>query len=558
MEEQQVIIIGAGPVGLTAAMDLAKRGINVTVVESRAEDEPADAKCNTVAARTLEIFRSLGISNEVRAAGLLDDFPTDVLYCTTINGEEITRIELPSRNERFGTDGHSAPGYLDSNWETPEPVVRVSQFYLNPILYQHAKSFERITLMPETAFIRYEDSSGGVTVHCERRSGESIVLKGRYLIGCDGASSAIRKQMGVRLQGDTEIGKMRSTLVRCRAIKDLFPARPAWMTWTLNQRVRGTVVAIDGDELWLIHRMVDLDKPYESLDHEQSLRDVLGVDKDFSWEEIHHQDWTARRMVAERFRDNNVFVCGDAAHIWVPFAGYGMNAGIADCTNLSWMMAAVLNGHADESILSAHERERHPITEQVSHFAMGKAQEYLDRAQNRPIPKILEKRNFIARFVRKQLGKTLYDMNAPQFACSGLNFGYYYDNSPIVAYDGESAPQYEMGEYTSSTVPGCRMPHYWIDGKTSLYDALGLNYTLLKFDDSVDVSALEAAAERLGFPVDILSCDAPKGAAWNKTKLVLVRPDQHVAWRGDAVPVDVDGLLATFIGRASENKREAA
>ena len=210
----QVVIVGAGPVGLSAAMDLAKRGIDVVVVESRSEDEPADAKCNTIAARTMEIFRQFGVADQVRACGLTDGYPTDVVYATKAGGMEITRIVQPSRDERVSADGLNAPGYPDSHWETPEPVVRASQLYLNPILLDHAKTYDRITLLTETTFQSYEDGGDQVKVTCRSSSGEQLVIEGRYLIGCDGASSAVRRQMGVKLEGDVEISKMRTTLVR--------------------------------------------------------------------------------------------------------------------------------------------------------------------------------------------------------------------------------------------------------------------------------------------------------------------------------------------------------
>ena len=552
--DTQVTVIGAGPVGLTLAMDLAQRGIDVVVVETRSEDDPADAKCNTVAARTMEVFRHLGVADEVRAAGLSDDFPTDVLYCTSVAGEEIARIIQPSRNERLTQGTRSAPGYLDSHWPTPEPVVRVSQLYLNPILFRHARTFERITLLPDTKFLSYEDASyedvgGRVVATCQSKAGESVTINSRYLIGCDGGSSSVRSQMGIRLVGDAEISKARTSLVRSRAIKDLFPGKPAWMAWALNPRTTGTVVAIDGEELWLIHRTFSMSRDFDSVDRDQSIRDVLGVGQDFTWEVVHHQDWTARRLIAERFRVGNVFLCGDAAHIWIPFAGYGMNAGIADAMNLSWLLAAVLNGQADERILEAHERERHPITEQVSKLAMGKALEYMERAQQRAIPKMIEKRHVMGRILRNRIGKQLYDINAPQFACEGLNFGYYYDDSPIIQYDGNPAPSYEMGSHTPSSVPGCRMPHFWIDDDTSLYDALGDDHTLVSFDAAIAPDAFVEAARRRGFPLSVLNCEAPDHSEWLQTKLILVRPDRHVAWRGDVLPDDLDRLLDRLSGK---------
>ena len=544
----QVVIVGAGPVGLSAAMDLAKRGIDVVVVERRPEDEPADAKCNTIAARTMEIFRQFGVADQVRACGLTDGYPTDVVYKTDACGMEITRIVQPSRNERVSAHGRGAPGYPDSHWETPEPVVRASQLYLNPILLDHAKTYDRITLLTETTFLTYQDDGGRVKVACRSNSGEELMIEGRYLIGCDGASSAVRKQMGVKLEGDVEISKMRSTLVRCPEIRELLGSRPGWMTWVLNPRVSGVIVAIDGEELWLIHRNVRMQDGFDSVARDRSIRDVLGVGQDFSWEEVHHQDWTARRMVAARFRQGNVFVCGDAAHIWVPFAGYGMNAGIADANNLSWMMATVLNGHADERLLEAHESERHPITEQVSKFAMNKALEYLEAVQGRKIPKLVESKSLLGRLLRKRMGRRMYEMNLPQFACQGLNFGYYYDNSPIIHYDGEAPPIYEMGRATASTVPGCRLPHFWVSSGRSIYDELGPVYTLLCFNGSRAEEPFAQAFEEAGLPLKVLSVDSQPDVY--TTAYVLARTDQHVAWRGDALPENAEEFVSVCAGRS--------
>ena len=546
--ETQVLIIGAGPVGLTTAMDLARRGVDVVVVESRSEGESADAKCNTIAARTMEIFRQIEVADQARACGLSDDFPTDVVFATAAKGEELTRIVQPSRCERYDKDGNVASGYPDSHWETPEPVVRASQLYLNPILLGHAKTFDRITLLTDTTFLSYEDKGDYVLTSCLKIDSQELVIESRYVIGCDGASSAVRKQMGVKLIGDAEISKMRSSLVRCPEIKNLLGERPAWMTWVVNPRVTGVVVAINGEELWLLHRNVSLEVDYGSLDRDQSIRDLLGVGQDFTWEVVQHQDWTARRMVAARFRQNNVFLCGDAAHIWIPFAGYGMNAGIADATNLSWMVAAVLNGQADEGLLEAHEKERHPITEQVSKFAMNKALEYMEATRSRKIPKLIESRNFLGRILRNQLGRRMYDMNVPQFACEGLNFGYYYDDSPIIHYDGESPPDYEMGQATSSTVPGCRLPHFWLSADISIYDELGEIYTLLCFHDAPVDAYFTGAFQAVSLPLKVIYINVQPDSY--NTNYVLARTDQHVAWRGNTLPRNVHEFVSVCRGRA--------
>lgn len=259
---------------------------------------------------------------------------------------------------------------------------------------------------------------------------------------------------------------------------------------------------------------------------------------------ISKEDWIGRRLVADRFRDRRVFICGDAAHLWTPQAGYGMNAGIADAANLSWMIAATLNGWAPPAILDAYAAERQPITEQVSRFAMDMALKIIK--QRREIPAEVEWPGPVGEAMRARIGKEAYDLDVQQQCCAGFNFGYFYESSPIVAYDGEPHPVYSMGDFTSSTVPGCRAPHLWLGDRRSLYDALGPDYTLIRIDPTVNVSGVVEAAAQCGVPLAVLDVDAPEARELYVRNLVLVRPDQHVAWRGDeepAIPLDLIDLV---------------
>jgi hypothetical protein len=213
-----------------------------------------------------------------------------------------------------------------------------------------------------------------------------------------------------------------------------------------------------------------------------------------------------------------------------------MNAGIADATNLSWQLAGVLQGWADPAILDAYMAERHPITEQVSHYAMNTA---LALARQRAaVPAEIEEDSPAGEAARKNLGRTMIEINTPQFCCGGLNFGSFYDASPIIAYDGEAAPGYTMGAFTPSTVPGCRTPHLWLRDGRSLYDALGPDFSLLRFDRTVAVDALMDAARQRGFPLALVDVESDAAAGLYRHRLLLSRPDQHVAWRGDAPPAD--------------------
>ncbi len=540
--DADIVVAGAGPVGTCLAIEAARRGAKVTVIEPRAAGEPPSAKCNTVAARTLETFRRFGVADKVRAAGLPDDYPTDVIYTTSLAGPEMTRIALPSRNERH------LDGFIDSHWQTPEPMVRISQIYLEPILFAAMAATPGITLVNAALVERYDQTDGHVTAHCRRTADDTpFTVTGTYLVGCDGGRSTIRKQMGARLVGDAELGRTRSSLVRSTQIRGLFgDRRPAWMSWIANHRIRGNVVAIDGEDLWLLHRaMPNSHMAYDDLDFHQSILDLLGVDE-VDYEVINHEDWTGRRLVADRFRDGNVFIAGDAAHLWVPFAGYGMNAGIADGVHLAWLLASVIDGWADSAILDAYEAERLPITEQVSRHAMAKVLENVEAIGGNTVPEVLSELTDEGEQLRAMFGTVLYDVNVPQFAPEGLNFGYFYERSPIIVSDGSIPADYTMGSITPSTVPGCRMPAFDVGG-TPVLDLLGGDYTLLRFDPTVDIDALTAAAERDGLPLAVLDAERPSDPAFT-TALLLVRYDQHVVWRGDAAPDDSSALVATLRG----------
>ena len=271
------------------------------------------------------------------------------------------------------------------------------------------------------------------------------------------------------------------------------------------------------------------------------MRTILGVGPDFNYEIISKEDWYGRRLIANKFRDRCAFIAGDAAHIWVPYAGFGMNAGIADAMNLSWLLAAHLNGWAPASILDAYEAERWPITSQVSKFAMSHAEAEIRRRG--AVPENIEDAGAEGEAARAEVGRLAYEINVQQYACAGLNFGTYYDRSPIIAYDGAEHPAYTMDRYTPSTVPGCRTPHLWREDGGSLYDAMGPEFSLLRFDSAIDVAPIEHAARDRNMPLRVIDIALPADAGFESGGLVLSRPDQHVAWRGDSLPSDPLALI---------------
>ena len=545
MIETSVLIAGAGPVGMCLALDLAQRGVRVIMAEMRPADELPSVKCNHISARTMEILRRLGIADKVRAVGLPDDYPNDIAFRPIATRPAFQRIKIPCRQDRF-----TATDCVDAGWPTPEPPHRVNQTFFEPVLSQFVREHAGITILNRTIVESFEQGEQGVTASLHDLDGDrTYAVRADYLIGCDGGRSGIRKAIGSRLEGDAVIQRVQSTYFRAPDLINLIPGPQAWWTYLYHPVRAGSLVAIDGKERWLVHNyLLPGEGDFDTIDRDANLRMLLGVDESFSYDILSNEDWIGRRLVADKFRDRRVFICGDAAHLWVPYAGYGMNAGIADAMNLSWMLAARINGWGGEAILDGYVNERQPITEQVSRFAMSHAEKAIRERTSIP-PEFLEDSPAGAA-ARKVIGAEAFDLHVQQFACAGLNFGYYYDSSSLIVPDDEAPPAYTMHAYEPSTVPGCRLPHFTLADGASLYDRVGREFTLIRFDPAVDVAPLLDAARDKGVPMTLLdiarSGDIPDVY---RHALVLARPDLHVCWRADDIPSDPGHLIATISGR---------
>lgn len=534
----QVLIVGGGPVGLTLAIDLAQRGIDVLLVEQRPRGERPEAKCNHVSARSMEIFRRLGVAKALRDTGLPADHPADVAYRTTFTGDELSRIPIPSRRDRY-----TATQGPDTGWPTPEPPHRINQIYLEPVLFDHALATPGLRILTHTRIEDLAQDDTGVSAQAvDIASGATVMLRADYLIGCDGGRSLVRKKIGAALHGVEVVQRVQSTFLRAPDLLQRAKHPPAWATFSYNPRRSGNVYAIDGIETFVLHNYLRPgETDFESVDRDACIRTILGVGADFRYEVISKEDWIGRRLVADKLRERRIFICGDAAHLWVPMAGYGMNAGIADAMNLSWLLAGHLQGWAGPVALDAYEAERLPITEQVSRFAMNHS--IALQKERESVPADLEAEGPTGVALRAAAGKTLYDLNVKQYCCAGLNFGYFYDASPLIAPDGESPPGYTMDTFTPSTVPGCRTPHVWLDDGRSLYDAMGDGFALLRLDPQADAGPLLDAAKQRGLPLRVVDLASAEAAGLYRHRWVLSRPDQHVAWRGDELPADPLALI---------------
>jgi 2-polyprenyl-6-methoxyphenol hydroxylase-like FAD-dependent oxidoreductase len=525
-----VLVVGAGPAGLTLAIDLARRGVACHLVEA-SEQRAVNPRCNTTSARSMEIFRRLGLADEIRQAGLPKDYPASVQYRTTLLGEEIFRIDLPSA-------GDVLDGAGKEHWPTPEPQHRISQLFLEPVLERHANTVPGLTVERGTRLIELRQHEDHVEAVVDS-GGTTRVLRRAYVVGCDGAHSTVRRQLGIHYEGVDALQNFVSTFVRSPELGRLAARDRAWTYWTYGRRI-ASLIAIDGGELWLNHVAFPPDHDTEDEDPQQLLREAVGAPVDH--EMLGVVRWTGRRLVAQRYGTGRVFLAGDAAHIWIPVGGFGMNAGIQDAATLGWMLAAVQHGWAPPSLLDAYEQERKPVGEQFA-GAVGSAARtsFADVSPDIHLPGPDGER------AREEFAGRLADTEPHRYSPDGFSFGYHYAGSPLVV-GGKDQAAITMGAYLERAQPGFRLPHAWLDDSRSVFDVLGPDFTLLRTDSGVDVRPWTDAARERGIPLTVV--DVP--GRWPDrypTALLLVRPDQHVAWMGGADDARIDELLQTVTGR---------
>ncbi|MGC5562164.1 FAD-dependent monooxygenase [Streptomyces sp. FR-108] len=530
-----VLVVGAGPAGLTLAIDLARRGVACHIVEAT-DHRAANPRCNTTSARSMEIFRRLGVADEIRHAGLPTDYPTSIQYRTTLVGEEIFRIDLPSAGDVLAGAGKES-------WPTPEPQHRISQLYLEPALERHASSLPGLTIERGTRLVELRQHEDHVEAVVDS-GGTTRVLRCAYVVGCDGAHSTVRRQLGIRYEGVDAIQNFVSTFVRSPELGRLAARDRAWTYWTYGRRI-ASLIAIDGGELWLNHVAFPPDHDTGQEDPEQLLRESVGAPVEH--DVLGVVRWTGRRLVAQKYGRGRVFLAGDAAHIWIPVGGFGMNAGIQDAATLGWMLAAVHHGWAPPDLLDAYELERKPVGEQFA-GAVGAAarSSFADFSPDIHLPGPEGER------ARAEFAGRLADTEPHRYSPDGFSFGYHYADSPLVI-GGEDQAAITMGSYEERAQPGFRLPHVWLDDGRSVFDLLGPEFTLLRTDPGTDVRPWADAARERGIPLTVVDLPGHRSDRY-PTALLLVRPDQHVAWMGDADAVPEE-LLHTATGRVAAHRQ---
>lgn len=546
-----IAIVGGGPVGLMLALFLDLHGVR-SVLFNTEKTTRWHPKGSTEGSRTMEHFRRLGIAGEIRKLGLPPDHPTDVAYFTRFGGTELARLRMPSTNETMQKVSNSP-----KTDQVPEPIHRANQMHVERFLFDYAKSRPNIVTRFGWRAEDFEQGADGVGLTVVREpDGMAQTWRAQYLVGCDGGRSLIRRTLGIKFQGEAGIeqryfgGRMFSTYVRAPALyRDFLGHRRAWQYWAVNPEIRSSMIAVNGrDEFLFRTRATEPDKPPEDAAVSEAMRRCVGVDIDM--EILAHEPWTAgMALVAERFADRRVLLAGDAVHLFTPTGGFGMNTGIDDASNLAWKLAAMVQGWGGGGLLASYQIERMPIALRNTDAARKLTANIGETDVN---PEI--EHNTPAGEAARQAAGAMLANFGEQFASIGVQLGARYDGSPVVIPD-TAAPADSFVTYTPTSIPGGRAPHVWFDEKrtygNSLFDRLGTGFTLLRLGPRApDTSVMMAAAEHQNIPLKVLDVPDTDARDLYERDLVIIRPDQYVAWRGNN-STDTNRLFAQVVGKTT-------
>ena len=534
--DTQVIIVGAGPVGLTLAIDLGLRGVRCILLERKSEPQflPKMERCN---ARSMEMFRRIGLADELRSAGLTTDSVMDVYVILTMTRAPLLHLKYPSvdmaREQIRKVNDGSVP---------LEPYQLISQYTLEPVLKRAAERIPTVDVRYGTELVEFEENGPSVVATVRSSDGSSGKITAAYLVGCDGGSSLVRKQLGIRLRGEANLARFRQGLYRCDELYDRLPlgegpgrgrhylVADEWATFLIMQ---------DSKRHWTLHAAVESDEEMK-----RRFEQTVGVP--VHYEMLYCGEWRQNLLLADRYRAGRVFLAGDAVHLVIPAGGLGMNTGVGDAFDLSWKLAATLEGWGGPDLLESYEIERRQVGERnigASRYATLGYRKW--RSQWRPE---IGDDTATGRAVRDNLARVADVEQRKVNEMIGAELGYRYVDSPIID-NIPGGPEQRFRDYRPTSWPGARLPHVWLEDGTPIQDRIpNVGYTLLCMNGRHETAAFEDAFRTRSVPLSLLHVQSEPARAIYERDLILVRPDMHVVWRGDNPPDNADELAALATG----------
>jgi 2-polyprenyl-6-methoxyphenol hydroxylase-like FAD-dependent oxidoreductase len=532
VEAYDVIVVGAGPVGLTLAIDLGRRGVRSLLIERNPTTAPWP-KMDRSNSRTMEFYRRIGIADHVRALGYPPSVPMDVFVVTRLCDPPLAVLPYPSVAEARAQIAACRDGSLPL-----EPYQLVSQNDLEPLLKEVAESTPNVTVRYGCELVEFLQNNTGVEARVRLKDSTVGLLRGDYLVGCDGGSSMVRKQLGIKLEGQ---GRIRPACQVIFKSNDLFDKIPIGKGRHYNFAHPGveTLVVQGSRTEFTLHTWL----PPES-DFEKVIREVVGFSCQIDIRYV--VPWHYNLLVADRYRDRRVFLAGDAVHLVIPAGGLGMNTGVGDAFDLSWKLAGTVSGWGGPRLLDSYEHERRPVGLR-NRDASGWASASVPIWRKLITPNVRDDTPEGAA-VRAAIATSATVNHSRMHDMRGVELGYSYAGSPLIMEEAGNVAEWDTIVYTPDTRPGVRIPHMWLKNGRALHDMLGDDFTLLDLVGNTETESLDTAFRELGTPLRIVRLDEPELRTVYGFKIFLLRPDLHIAWRGDVLPSDPIGLALRVTG----------
>ncbi len=532
VERYDVIVVGAGPVGLTLAIDLGRRGIRCLLIERNLTTAPWP-KMDRSNSRTMELYRRIGIADRVRSLGYPANASMDVLIVTRLCDPPLAILPYPSVDKARAQIAACRDGSLPL-----EPCQLVSQNDLEPLLKEVAQSTPNVAIRYGSELLDICQNGAGVNARVRLRDGSERVLQSDYLVGCDGGQSIVRDQLGIKLEGQ---GRFRRSCQVIFRSDDLFAKIPIGKGrhYIFAHHGVETLVVQGSRTEFTLHTGLPPGTDFEAI-----IREVIG----FSCQiDIRHVlPWHHDLLVAEHYRDRRIFLAGDAVHVVVPAGELGMNTGVGDAFDLSWKLAGTINGWGGPRLLDSYERERRPVGLRIRD-ASGWAAASAETWRRLVTPNVRDDTAEGAA-VRAAIAVSATVNHRRMHDMRGIELGYSYGGSPLIAEEPGNVAEWDTIIYTPDTRPGVRIPHMWLKNGAALHDVLGHDFTLLDLEGNAETQLLENAFRKLGIPLRIVRLDEPEIRTVYGFKVFLLRPDLHIAWRGDTAPPDPVGLAMRVTG----------
>ena len=452
---------------------------------------------------------------------------------------------MPTLREKIGN-----PGPWGETLLTPEPIHRSNQMYFEAVMRSHAESFAEADIRFNWEMISFADKEDYVEAVIKNlANGEATTVTCAYMAGCDGAQGKVRRQLGFKYTGRQSTGdrfydgSMASIYARSPLVKEVRNMSDSWHYWTINPEGRTDFISLNGDDEFLLLSEVPPDLPFDQVDAEEIFRIAVGAAIDV--EIISVQEWLAGlAMVTDHYQKGRIVLAGDSVHLFTPSGGFGFNTGIDDAANIGWKLAAMVAGWGGKNLIDSYEIERRPIGIRNTTTSG----QYANKIGSLKFPDFIEEDSARGKAARDVLREDLATFKE-EFASLGIVLGARYDGSPLIIGDGTTPPPDDPATYIPSATPGGRMPHYWIDEKESVFDRLGSWFNLVRLGpDAPTASEFEQAAEKLNVPMNIVHFEEAGTEDFYGARLLLIRPDQHVAWRGNEIPESPAEILTTAIG----------